>query len=76
MTAFLNWLQTADVKPEVRRDAGNSVQQYIVNGLSNARFERRRKLAWSIAWQGVRGLPSLTIDPRFCGQVARLAAGR
>jgi glycosyltransferase involved in cell wall biosynthesis len=76
MTSYLAWLQNADVSPNVRRNASKAVGQYVLNGLTNARFDKQRSLAWSIAWQGVRGLPSISIDPEFFGQVVRLAAGR
>jgi hypothetical protein len=76
MTSFLAWLQNADVDSSVRSEARKAVSQYVLNGLINARFDRDRKLAWTIAWQGLQEMPSLSIDPSFCGQVARLAAGR
>ncbi|MEQ9409401.1 MAG: glycosyltransferase [Fuerstiella sp.] len=76
MTSFLNWLNTVDVPSALRRQAKLSIGQYIRTGLTNARFEKERTLAWSIAWQGICGLPSLALDPGFFGQVARLAAGR
>ncbi len=76
MTSFLIWLRTADVDGAVRAKAKKAVAAYVLNGLTNARFDKQRKLAWSIAWQGFRGIPSLTTNPTFCGQVARLAAGR
>lgn len=76
MTSFLNWLRTTDVDQAVRRKARQAVSQYVMNGLVNARFDKQRRLAWSIAWQGLRGIPSLSVDPAFCGQLARLAAGR
>ena len=76
MMSFLSWLDRTDVTPNIRAQARESVSQYVLNGLTNARFGKERQLAWSIAWQGVRGMPSLTFDPSFCGQVVRLAAGR
>ena len=76
MVKFLNWLTTADVTADNRNDAKRAVKQYITRGLTNARFEKQSKLAWSIAWQAVRQLPSISTNSKFCGQVARLAIGK
>lgn len=76
MSSFLGWLRKADVSVKVRQDAQEAVARYIRTGLTNARFQKDRQLAWSIAWQGIREMPSLSLDPGFFGQVARLAAGR
>ncbi|MCA9051194.1 MAG: glycosyltransferase, partial [Planctomycetaceae bacterium] len=76
MASFLNWLRGAGVDAAVRKKARQAVSQYVMNGLVNARFDKQRRLAWSIAWQGLCSVPSLSVDPAFCGQVARLAAGR
>ncbi|EMI17889.1 glycosyl transferase, group 1 family [Rhodopirellula maiorica SM1] len=76
MVKFLNWVSTADVPAKDRDEAKKAIQQYILRGLTNARFAKQRTLAWSIAWQAVRQLPSISINSKFCGQVARLAIGR
>ena len=76
MTSFLIWLKQANVDTATQKVAREAVAGYVLNGLTNARFEKQKRLAWSIAWQGFRSIPSLTINPSFCGQVARLAAGR
>lgn len=76
MASFLRWMRTADCSSEARASATRCVQNYILTGLTESRFSRKRFLAWRIAIEGVRGMPSLILNRRYCGQVARLAAGR
>jgi glycosyltransferase involved in cell wall biosynthesis len=76
MASFLTWLNGAKTDPAINKTAKNAVCQYVLQGLTNARFEKENKLAWSIAVEGIRRIPSLSFDQAFLGQVARLMAGR
>lgn len=76
MGSFLNWLRSTSVSEDIRRRATAAVQEYVLRGLTESRFAKQRAQAWRIAIQGARQLPSLMMNRRYCGQVARLAAGR
>lgn len=76
MASFLTWLNGAKTEQAISKTAKNAVRQYVLQGLTNARFEKEKTLAWSIAAEGIRRIPSLSLDQAFLGQVARLMAGR
>ena len=76
MVSFLRWMRSTDCSDEMRKKANRAVQNYILTGLTEFRFSRKRSLAWRIAIEGAIEMPSLILNRRYCGQVLRLAAGR
>lgn len=76
MAGFLKWLRTASVSESVRRRATAAVQEYVLTGVTESRFSGQRWKAWKTAFTGATLVPSLVLNRRYCGQLARLAVGR
>lgn len=76
MMDFLKWLKTSGCPEQRQRQAIRSVHAYVLKGLTEYRFSKRRLHAWRIALLGVFQSPALMLNRGFCGQLARLALGR
>ena len=76
MSSFARWLRVAQPRdprlPEIRR----SIANYILTGISEARTNRQRQLAWSIALKSAGMFPQLTSYRSWYGHLARMTLGR
>ncbi|MBI3860977.1 MAG: glycosyltransferase family 2 protein [Planctomycetia bacterium] len=76
MTMFRDWAARHGATADRMRRIEQSIHEYVNRGLTSARQSKQRGLAWKMAWQAVRQMPSLTFNRMFRGHLARMAIGR
>ena len=76
MSSFARWLRVVQPRDPRHPAISRSIADYILNGISEARTNGQRQLAWSIALKSPGMFPQLTSDPRWYGHLARMTAGR